>query len=175
MILKTKFTLALIGVIAFYANATELLQEYPSSGVEIHATDNVLKVNVEGPNIRFLVKDKEMFVTAFVFKDTRNPYPLLNDFAEQFLKSTYSSNDYQVFLKEKVESGFANKKTDGIKYLVDLNDENCELYIANSVGNQTYIFVTISNEVTRAKCENLGDKLNSAAAHITASITIKDI
>lgn len=173
--MKIQFTLALLGLSTFFANAAELLQTYPSSGVEIHATDNVLKVDAEGPNIRFFLKDQEMFVTAFIFKDTQNPYPLLSDFSKQFLNSVYSRSNYQKFFEEKVENNFANKNSDGIEYLIDLGDEKCELLLANSVGNQTYIFINISNEVTSANCNSFGKKLNSVAAQITASITIKNI
>lgn len=173
--MRIQFTLALGGLIAFNVNAKEPLHAYLSSGVEVHETDTMNRVEATGPNIRFFLKNKKILATAFVFKDTRNPYPLLNDFAEQFLKRAYASYDYQIFEKNKVMNNFANRKSDGVEYLVDLGGEKCELYLASSVGNQTYIFFNISIEVTNAKCASIGDKLKSVVTQVNASIAINDI
>lgn len=175
IILNIKYILTLIGLLSLNVNSQEQLHAYPSSGVKLHATDSVVKVKAEGPNVRFFLKNKEIFVTAFVYKDTKNPYPLLKDFAEQFLHRAYAKFDFQIFRRSEVETNFENKKSVGIEYFIDIKGSKCELYLASSVGNQTYIFFNISNEIITSNCESQSDKLKQVAKQVTESIAINDI
>jgi len=173
--LKIQFTFALVGLLSLNVDAQEQLHAYPSSGLQLHATDDVKKVKVEGPNVRFFLENKEILATAFVYKDTKNPYPLLKDFAEQFLHRAYANYDFQIFEKDQIETNFVNKKSVGVEYLIDVDGTKCELYLVSAVGNQTYIFFNISNEVTTYKCESQSEKLKSFAKQVTESIAINDI
>ncbi len=173
--MKTLFIVTLISLLSFTAHSLEQLHAYPMSGLQLHATNNVTKVEADGPNVRFFLKNKEIFATAFIFRDTKNPYPLLQAFSEQFLKSAYANNDYQVFQNSEIETSFKNETSHGVEYMLDVDGMKCELLLANAVNNKTYIFINISNEKTTSKCEEYGEKLTSFAKQITESITINVI
>lgn len=173
--MKIQFIFALVGVLSLNVYAKEQLHAYPSSGLQLHATENVKKVEAAGPNVRFFLEQKEILATAFVYKDTKNPYPLLNDFAEQFLNRAYANYEFKIFEKDQIEINFLNKKNIALEYLIEIDGTKCELYLASATGNQTYIFFNISNELTTYKCEIQSEKLKLITKQITESITINDI
>lgn len=173
--MKIRFTFALVGLLSLNINAQEQLHTFPSSGLQLYATNNVKKVQAEGSNVRFFLENNEILATAFIYKDAKNPYPLIKDFSKQFLHKIHANNDINIFKMNQIKSNFLNKKIDSIEYLIEVDKAKCELYLVSAVGNQTYIFFNISNEVTNYKCESQSDKLKSFGKQVTESIAINDI
>jgi len=158
--------------ISLSAYATEPLHTYRASSVEFYATDHVENVDVEGEFVEFHLVDSGVFATALIFKDTRNQYPQLEVFSKQFLNTAYASSDNRVFGQIEVQSEFANTAVNGREFLIDAESGTCELILATSVGDRTYIFFYISDPHVTAKCEDSGRELRTIANNITASIAV---
>ncbi len=162
--------------ISFNALSKEILYEIQSSGIKISATKNVKKVDGSGMNIQFFLEDRNIFSTAFFHKDTRNPYPLLEDFAAQFYKKMYARVEHKVVNSQKVVGEFSNINISGVEYLIESENSKCELLVTYAVGNQTYVMFNYSDEVNEnADCKNTSDKLKNAAWGVTSSIFISEI
>ncbi|SNY44821.1 hypothetical protein SAMN06297280_0792 [Arsukibacterium tuosuense] len=163
-------------VISFSAFSKEVLYEIPTSGIKISATKNVKKVDGAGTNVQFFLEDRNIFSTAFVHKDTRNPYPLLEDFAELFYRKMYARVEHQVVNSQKVVGEFSNINIAGVEYLIESENSKCELFVAYAIGNQTYVMFNYSDEVSEnSDCKNTSDKLKNAAWGVTSSIFITEI
>lgn len=161
--------------VSLSAYATEPLHTYPASSIEFYATDSVEDIDVEGNFVELHLVDSGVFATAFVFKDTRNQYPQLEAFSEQFLNTAYASSNNGVFGQVNVQSEFANSVVNGREYLIDAESGTCELLLATSVGDRTYIFFTITDPRSSAKCADSGSALRAIANNVTASIAIGGI
>ena len=150
----------------------EPLHTFPASGIELHATDDVEDVEVEGTFIRFHVADSTVFATAMVFKDTQNDYPLVREFSDQFMSSTYSGPGNRVFSEIQVETDFANRMVTGREYLIDTERDECDMLLSHAVGDRSYIFFNLTDLRTGRRCVDVGRDLQSAARKIAASIVI---
>jgi len=154
------------------AHAGEPLHTFPSSNIEIYATDSVDKVEASGNFVRFHLADTTIFATALVFRDTQNQYPQLAAFSGQFLKIAYKGNDYHVFSQRDVQSEFFNVTTNGREYLIDSEQGTCELVLVNPVGDRTYVHFQIADPLRNTTCEVSGVRLRAIAKKLTASIAV---
>jgi hypothetical protein len=162
----------LIGSLPFVAIAGDSLHTYPESGIAINKTEHVKTLHVEGDYITFKLSKKEIFATAMVHKDTLSNYPMLDKFSGRFFEALYGAQDHEVFEKLNVEKTYANNSSQGIEYLIDVADKNCELFLTSVVGGNTYMVFTISNEVNKGNCVDKGQSLRTQLDHVVNSISL---
>ncbi len=170
--MKFHLTAFLAIAIASSAFAAEPLHTFPASGIELHATGSVESVTVEGNFVQFHFTDLDIFATALVFRDTVNDYPQLLAFSEQFLNTAFPGDRNQIAGEIEVHSEFANSTVVGREYLIDAESGVCELLLAHSVGNRTYMFFNVTDPSSSARCVDASSELRSAVNKITASIAI---
>ena len=161
-----------LNLLSFIAIADAPLHTFPESGITINATKHVKELFVKGNYITFKLNDKATFAVAMVFKDNSNPYPLLEEFSAQFVDQIYGQLEHQVFEKLAVEKAYANSTSEGIEYLIDVEETNCELYLASAVGEKTYIFFTISNEINKGSCKDNSQSLKAEVDAVVNSISL---
>ena len=154
------------------AHAGEPLHTFSSSNIELYATDSVENVEVSGDFVKFYLVDTTIFATALVFRDTRNQYPQLAAFSEQFLKMAYKGNNNHVFSQLEVQSEFSNVITNGREYLIDTDRGTCELVLVNPVGDRTYVHLQVAESLRNTTCEDSGLRLRAIAKKLTASIAV---
>jgi hypothetical protein len=173
--LKTSFAFVLAGLLSVNVNAQEKPHNFPLSGLQLNTTESVKKIEVIGKNVAFHLADKEILATGFIYKETTNPYPMLKEHAEQFIHRVYGNQNFNIFENAEIETKLQNKNSVGLEYLVDLDGGKCELFLASLVGNQSYIFLMVSNEAVPLNCKSQGAQLKLSAKQVTESITIKDM
>jgi len=67
-------------------------------------------------------------------------------------------HELHVFNQEKLISHCLNTNADGMAYLLEIDNSRCELYFANTVENQTYLFSThLTREVAQGAANQVGD------------------
>ncbi|MBB3169437.1 hypothetical protein [Simiduia aestuariiviva] len=152
----------------------EVLHSYPSSGIDVVKTDRMFAVEATGQKLKFDILDRDVLATAFVHRDGRNPYTMLEAFSEQFFARIYSSvQGYSVISRNEVQSEYANGVASGQEYVIEFSDGKCELYLASALGKNTYVFFNISDEINKsAGCEGASAKLRKAANDVMSSISV---
>ncbi len=159
-------------LVAQSAYASETLHTMPAAGLDFLKTDSVENVVVDAGRdfVQFVLADADINATAFVFRDTKNHYPQLDAFSEQFLEVAYPGGGNSIAGRGSVWSKFANVVADGREYLIDSEKGTCELVLVSAVGDLSYANFRIADESSSIPCSEARARLRAIAKSVTASI-----